>query len=57
VETGIPNAGAQRLRQIEELQGLRTSLDAIRKTIEGGKMKIVVANADELRAANSNNGN
>ena len=50
-ETGIPNAGAQRQRQIEELQQLRASVDAMKKTLEGGKMKVIVANTDEIRAA------
>jgi hypothetical protein len=50
-ETGIPNAASQRQRMIEELQSMRTSVDAMRKTVEGGKMKVVIGNVDELRAA------
>ena len=51
-ETGIPNAASQRQRMIEELQAVRTSVDGMRKTVEGGKMKVVVGNVDEIRAAN-----
>jgi hypothetical protein len=48
---GIPNAAAQRQRQIEELQAMRASLDTLKKTLDSGKMKVIVANADEIRAA------
>jgi len=42
---------AQRQRMIEELQALRTSVEAARKVIEGGKMKVTVGNVEELRNA------
>ncbi len=52
---GVPNAGLQRQRQIEELQAMRAAVDSMRKTLEGGKMKVVVANADEIRASDKGN--
>jgi hypothetical protein len=48
---GIPNAAAQRQKMLEQLQGLRASVDAMRSMMEGGKVKVIVANADEIRAA------
>lgn len=52
-EQGIPNAGAQRQRMIQELQGLRESVDSMKKQLDGGKMKVIIANIDELKAANA----
>jgi hypothetical protein len=51
LETGIPNAGSQRQRMIEEMQGMRASLDAMRKQLDGGKLKVTIANIDEIKAA------
>lgn len=48
---GIPNAAAQRQRLIEETQGMRASVDAMRRLLEGGKVKVAVGNIDELKAA------
>jgi hypothetical protein len=48
-DTGIPNAASQRQRIIEELQAMRTSVDAMRKTVEGGKMKVVVDNIGDIK--------
>lgn len=52
---GIPNAGAQRQRMVQELQGLRESVDGMKKQLESGKMKVIIANVDELKAANAGN--
>ena len=52
-QQGIPNAGAQRQRMIQELQGLRESIDGMKKQIDSGKLKVVIANIDELKAANA----
>lgn len=50
-EGGIPNAGSQRARMIDELSAIRDSIDGMRKGLEGGKMKVTIANIEELRAA------
>ena len=50
-EGGIPNAGSQRARMIDELVAIRESMDGLRKAVEGGKMKVTIANIDELKAA------
>lgn len=51
LETGIPNAGSQRQRMVEELQSLRASVEALRKQLDSGKIKVAIANIDELKAA------
>jgi hypothetical protein len=48
---GIPNAAAQRQQAIEEMKGIRASVDAMRKSIEGGKMKVAIGNVDEIKSA------
>ena len=48
---GIPNAGGQRERMIDELQAIRESIDGLKKTVEGGKLKVTIANIDEMKAA------
>jgi hypothetical protein len=48
---GIPNAGAQRQEMIGELAALRASVDGMKKQLEGGKMKVVIANVDDIKAA------
>ncbi|HVP74320.1 MAG TPA: hypothetical protein VMS30_11320 [Phycisphaerales bacterium] len=48
---GIPNAGSQRARMIDELVAIRESMEGMRKTLEGGKMKVTIANIDDLKAA------
>jgi len=48
---GVPDAGLQRQQIVDEMRGARASLDALRKTIEGGKVKVVIGNVDELKNA------
>ncbi len=48
---GIPNAGGQRERMISELQAIKSSIETLRKTVEGGKMKVSIANVEELKTA------
>lgn len=48
---GIPNAGGQRERMISELQAIKSSIETLRKNVEGGKMKVTIANVEELKAA------
>ena len=54
--TGSPSlipvsAADQRQKQIDGLQDLKVSVDAMRKTLEGGKVKVEITNVDQLRAA------
>jgi hypothetical protein len=46
---GIPNAGGQRQKMIEELRLLRQSVDTMHKSITGGKLKVEVSNIDKLK--------
>lgn len=48
-QAGIPNAGAQRQKMIEELRLLRQSVDTMHKSITGGKLKVEVSNIDKLK--------
>lgn len=48
---GVPNAGAQRLEMINELAALRASVEGMKKQLESGKMKVVIANVDDFKAA------
>jgi hypothetical protein len=45
------NAGEQRQRMLEALKEIKTSIDATRKAVEGGKFKVEVSNIDQLKAA------
>lgn len=48
--SGIPNAADQRQRMIDALNSIKTSVDATRKAVESGKMKVEVANIDALKS-------
>jgi hypothetical protein len=50
---GIPNAGAQRQKMIDELRMLRQSVDGINKTLMSGKLKVEVSNIDKLKPADA----
>jgi hypothetical protein len=45
---GIPDAGAQREKMIEALRDLKASVDASRKLLESGKLRVQVTNLDEI---------
>jgi hypothetical protein len=47
--TGFVNAAEQRQRMIETLQEIKGSVEATRKVVESGKMKVEVANIDKLK--------
>src|SRR2546422_10831601 len=54
--TGAPslipiNAADQRQKQIEELRDVKGSIDALKKSIESGKVKVEVTNFDQLKTA------
>jgi hypothetical protein len=53
---GIPNAGAQRQKMIDELRLLRQSVDAMNKTLSSTKFKVEVTNLDKLRPAPATDG-
>jgi hypothetical protein len=42
----VPDAGAQRLQQIEQLKEISAKLDRIAGTLEGGKMQVRVVRDD-----------
>ena len=42
----VPDAGAQRLQQLEQLREISTKLDRISATLESGKMQVRVARDD-----------
>jgi hypothetical protein len=44
----IPNAAAQRDRMINAIKDLKQSVDAQRKFLESGKLKVTVTNLDEI---------
>ncbi|MDY7108374.1 MAG: hypothetical protein SYC29_07025 [Planctomycetota bacterium] len=43
-----PNAAEQRAKMIKTLNGLKQSVDAQRKLMESGKLKVTVTNLDEI---------
>jgi hypothetical protein len=45
----IPNAAAQRAKMIDALNDLKQSVDAQRKLLESGKLKVTVTNLDEIK--------
>ena|SRR6185503_2642628 len=47
----MTNAAEQRQRMIESLKEIKTSIDATRKVVEGGKMKVEISNIDQIKAA------
>ena len=46
---GIPNAADQRQKAIEALRELNATVASLKKTIEGGKLKVEVTNFDQAR--------
>lgn len=52
---GIPNAADQRHKMIEALRELKASVDATKKTIESGKMKVEVTNLDQIKRVEVSN--
>jgi outer membrane murein-binding lipoprotein Lpp len=42
----VPDAGAQRLQQIEQLKEINAKLDRIGGVLEGGKLQVRVARED-----------
>lgn len=49
----MTNAAEQRQKMIETLKDIKTSIDATRKVVEGGKMKVEVVNIDQVKAASA----
>lgn len=49
VGEGIPNAAAQRQRQLEVMRDIKVSVDATRKLLESGKVKVEVTNLDQIK--------
>lgn len=47
--SGFVNAAEQRQRMIEALNEIKGSVEATRKVVESGKMKVEVANIDKLK--------
>jgi len=45
----VPDAGAQRLQQIEQLKDISAKLDRIAATLDGGKMQVRVARDDNAK--------
>jgi hypothetical protein len=45
----VPDAGAQRLQQIEQLKDISAKLDRISATLEGGKMQVRMARDDNAK--------
>ena len=45
------SAADQRQKMLEALKEIKTSIDATRKAVEGGKFKVEVSNIDQLQAA------
>jgi hypothetical protein len=50
---GVPNAGSQRQQMIEEIRGLRSTLEATKSFMEGGALKVQVTNLEELKTTNT----
>ncbi|MCA9295215.1 MAG: hypothetical protein KC983_01835 [Phycisphaerales bacterium] len=46
---GIPNAGEQRQQMIEQLEAMQANLDAMRKSIASGQLRVTVANINDLK--------
>jgi len=46
---GIPNAADQRQKVIEGIRDLKTSVEAMKRTIESGKLKVEVTNLDQIK--------
>lgn len=44
---GIPNAAEQRLRMIEALRDIKTSVDATLRLVESGAIKVEVTNLND----------
>lgn len=45
---GIPNAADQRQRIIEALREIKGSVEATRRVMESGKLKVEISNIDKL---------
>jgi hypothetical protein len=43
----VPDGGAQRLQQLEQLKDISAKLDHISATLEGGKMQVRVAREEQ----------
>lgn len=43
----VPDGGAQRLQQLEQLRDISAKLDRISATLEGGKMQVHVAREEQ----------
>jgi hypothetical protein len=46
--SGIPNAAQQRKEMLDELRSINRRLEGLSALLEGGRARIIVANADEL---------
>jgi hypothetical protein len=46
---GVPNAADQRQRMIESLREIHSSVEATRRLVESGRVKVEVTNIDRLR--------
>src|SRR5690349_6369085 len=47
--TGIPNASDQRNRMIAALNDMKATMEAQRRFVESGKLKVEVSNIDKLK--------
>src|SRR5688572_12228375 len=43
---GVPNAANQRQKMIETLREVKTSVDAMKKSLDGGKIRVEISNPD-----------
>jgi hypothetical protein len=50
----IPDAGAQRNQEIEELKSLNAKMDKLIATLESGKLQVRLATPDEKKDAGGN---
>jgi hypothetical protein len=46
---GMATAGAQRLRMVEALKDVQRSVEASKRLLESGKVRVQVTNLDEIR--------
>lgn len=53
--SGFVNAAEQRQRMIEALNDIKGSVEATRKAVESGKMRVEVANIDKLKGEPGDN--
>jgi hypothetical protein len=52
---GVPNAADQRQKMIEALREMKTSVDATRKLVESGKIRVEVSNLDQIKEVKVSN--